>query len=226
MTVSALKDNCYAANSHRYVIDANGSPKDESLYPGQNTTGLCPVTIFDGEAIYQNGQEPGLSEIERRRIAFHTPYHHALSEEISRAKERCGFAVLYDCHSIRSHAPFLFEGELPDLNIGTNSGASCAPSIQSAAELVSENAHPYRTVTNGRFKGGWTTRHYGNPQEDVHAIQMELSQRTYMKEHAPWTYNDAKASLLRKHLKDILSAVEAAAVIHFQTQGSHHDTPT
>ncbi len=214
------------AEFHRYVIDANRSPKDESLYPGQNTTGLCPATDFDGEPIYQGGQEPGAREIERRRRAFHEPYHRTLSEEISRVKERWGFAVLYDCHSIRSRAPFLFEGQLPDFNIGTNSGASCAPSIQSAAESVSARAHPYRSVTNGRFKGGWTTRYYGKPSENVHAIQMELAQTTYMKEHAPWTYNSAKAETLRKHLKDILGAVEAAAVTHFQTQGSLHDTPT
>ena len=118
------------ANFHRYVIDANRAPSDESLYPGQNTTGLCPTTDFDGEPIYKNGMEPNAEEIEARRLVWHKPYHDALAAQIDRVKAIHGFAILYDCHSIRSHIPFLFEGRLPDFNIGTNEGKTCSKCVE------------------------------------------------------------------------------------------------
>ncbi len=192
---------------HRYVIDVNRDPSGESLYPGQNTTGLCPLTDFDGLPIYRAGQEPDAAEVERRREAYHAPYHAALRAELDRVKDIHGFAVLYDCHSIRSHIPFLFDGTLPDFNIGTNSGASCAPSIDAAVERICRAAAGHSTVLNGRFKGGWTTRHYGLPAGGVHAVQMELAQRTYMREHAPWDYLDASADGIRIHLETVLETL-------------------
>lgn len=192
---------------HRYVIDVNRGPSDESLYPGQNTTGLCPVTDFDGNPIYLPGQEPDASEIERRRALFHAPYHGALQAELDRVKAIHGFAVLYDCHSIRSQIPFLFDSTLPDFNIGTNSGAACAPSLEAAVAGICEGAAGYSAVVNGRFKGGWTTRHYGRPAEGVHAIQMELAQSTYMLERAPLDYVAPCADRLRDHLKSILETL-------------------
>lgn len=192
---------------HRYVIDVNRDPSGESLYPGQNTTGLCPLTDFDGQSIYRAGQEPGESEVERRRAAYHAPYHAALDAELERVKALHGFAILYDCHSIRSHIPFLFEGRLPDFNIGTNLGTTCAPEIETAVTAICTAAESYTSVTNGRFKGGWTTRHYGRPSEGLHAIQMELAQSTYMFERSPWSYVEPSAERLRFHLKTILETL-------------------
>ena len=196
------------ANFHRYVIDPNRPPSGESLYPGQNTTGLCPLSDFDGNDIYRQGHAPDAAEITRRRKAYHAPYHQALSAEIARVKALHGVAVLYDCHSIRSVVPYLFEGALPDFNIGTHSGQSCAPAIQSAVTSICANAKPYSSVVNGRFKGGWTTRHYGQPNASVHAIQMELAQINYMTESSPWAYVDSKAEKLRAVLKSILTSLE------------------
>ena len=192
---------------HRYVIDTNRDPSGESLYPGQNTTGLCPLTDFDGYPIYHDGQEPDAAEVERRRTAYHAPYHAALSAELDRVKAIHGFAVLYDCHSIRSHIPFLFDGTLPDFNIGTNSGATCAPGIEAAVLRICQSAAGYTSVLNGRFKGGWTTRHYGRPSDGVHAIQMELAQSTYMLERAPWDYLETRAERIRTHLRSILETL-------------------
>lgn len=189
---------------HRYVIDVNRDPEGVSLYPGQNTTTLCPLTDFDGTPIYEAGAEPDASEIAERRDAFHRPYHEALETELARVKELHGFAILYDCHSIRGEIAFLFEGLLPDLNIGTNLGATCAPAIAAHVENRAAGSG-YSHVVNGRFKGGWTTRHYGRPEEGLHAIQMELAQRTYMTEAPPWTYDRAKAERLRETLTDILT---------------------
>jgi len=199
------------ATFHRYVIDANRDPSGESLYPGQNTTGLCPVTDFDGAPIYREGHEPVDAEIQRRQRTFHAPYHGALAAEIERVRALHGVAVLYDCHSIRSRIPFLFDGALPDCNIGTNSGASCAPEIARAVAEICNNAEGFSSVVNGRFKGGWTTRHYGQPAQRVHAIQMELAQSTYMEEQAPWTYRPDLANRIRPHLKKILDAISEAA---------------
>jgi formiminoglutamase len=192
---------------HRYVIDVNRDPSGASLYPGQNTTGLCPLTDFDGRPIYRTGQEPDADEIARRRKAYHAPYHAALATELDRVKARYGVAILYDCHSIRSRIPYLFDGTLPDFNIGTNSGTTCAPEIEAAVLRICEAAPGYTTVLNGRFKGGWTTRHYGQPNEGVHALQMELAQSAYMTEAPPWGYDPARADRLRAHLAAILETL-------------------
>ena len=190
------------ATFHRYVIDANRGPDNESLYPGQNTTGLVPLTDFDGQPIWQ--VEPSAEEIAERKEHFHAPYHAALAAEIERVRARHGVAILYDCHSIRSHIPFLFEGTLPDFNIGTNGGASCDPRIE-AATLALCAATGRSHVLNGRFKGGWTTRHYGQPARGVHAIQMELAQSTHLAAEAPpFALDDAKAAALRPVLSNIL----------------------
>ncbi len=195
------------ANFHRYVIDANRAPDDASLYPGQNTTGLCPVTDFDGEPIWREGEEPSAEEIEERRIAFHAPYHAAIAEAIDASLARHGVAVLYDCHSIRSHIPYLFDGELPALNIGTNNGETCSPRLENlVASACSDSG--FSSVLNGRFKGGWTTRHYGAPEKNIQAIQMEIAQRSYMSEAPPWEYDENKAQSLRGFLKDMLGAME------------------
>ena len=206
---SELVDNVTSVRAlfHRYVIDANRDPSGASLYPGQNTTGLCPLIDFDNNKIYKLGQEPNEDEIEQRRVDFHARYHQALNDEIARVKAKHGFAILYDCHSIRSIVPHLFEGKLPDFNIGTFDGKSCAPVIGDTVEEICENASNFTSIKNGRFKGGWTTRHYGDPANGVHAIQMELAQSTYMQEREPWSYLPEKADTIRPHLRDILTAL-------------------
>jgi N-formylglutamate deformylase len=199
------------ATFHRYVIDANRDPSGASLYPGQHTTGLVPLTDFDGHSIWAT--PPDEKEIERRRLAFHAPYHAVLRAEMERVRAKHGIAILYDCHSIRSRIPFLFEGVLPDFNIGTNGGSTCAPQIETAVRDLCLKAEGYLSILNGRFKGGWTTRHYGQPNKNWHAIQMELAQSTYLKsESAPWIYDDEKSAKLHIHLKDILSTLENLAL--------------
>ncbi|GHG99709.1 N-formylglutamate deformylase [Pseudodonghicola xiamenensis] len=190
---------------HRYVIDANRGPENESLYPGQNTTGLVPMTDFDGEPLWTTA--PDDAEIAQRLADWHTPYHSALAAEIARVKAIHGVAILYDCHSIRSHIPFLFDGTLPDFNIGTNLGVTCDPRLEAAAQKVCSGTARTMAV-NGRFKGGWTTRHYGQPGEGVHAIQMELAQSTHLKAEAlPFAYDPAKAEALGVPLGAILHAL-------------------
>ena len=193
---------------HRYVIDVNRDPGGISLYPGENTTTLCPLTDFDGNRIYQAGMEPDEADIASRREKFHKPYHDALAAELERVRALHGFALLYDCHSIRSHIPFLFDGTLPDFNTGTNLGTTCDASIEALAVDRCKRADGYTSVLNGRFKGGWTTRHYGRPSEGFHAIQMELAQSTYCEERSPWTWDEDRAARLRRHLRDILTDLQ------------------
>jgi len=200
------------SNVHRYVIDANRDPKGESLYPGQNTTTLVPLTDFNGEDIWDI--PPTEANIETRRRNSHTPYHAALAAELTRVRDLHGVAILYDCHSIRSYISYLFEGTLPDFNIGTNIGATCDSKIETIAHEICQAATPYTSTVNGRFKGGWTTRHYGKPQNGIHAIQMELAQSTYLTvEGAPWDYDQAKAANLRPHLAKILLALASLTPI-------------
>ncbi len=210
------------ATFHRYVIDANRDPDGASLYPGQNTTTLCPTTDFDGRDIWQEGQAPGPDEIEERRLAYHAPYHAALAGQIERTKARHGFAVLYDCHSIRSEIPFLFAGTLPVFNIGSNNGATCDATVEQAVMDVVSAANGYDHVLNGRFTGGWTTRHYGQPQSGCHAIQMELAQRAYMDEAPPWDLRNDRAAKLRPHLSAILKNLTNLALSGALAQGNQH----
>lgn len=201
------------ATFHRYVIDANRDPSGRSLYPGQNTTTLCPLIDFDDRPLYRDGMEPDAAEIEARRAAFHAPYHAALAAEIERVRARHGIAVVYDCHSIRSVVPFLFEGRLPDFNIGDNEGTTCAPEVTGIVAKLCKNTDGHTTVVNGRFKGGWTTRHYGQPQDGVHAIQMELAQSSHLETEAPpYALSPEKSDRLRIVLGKILSSLEDWAV--------------
>jgi formiminoglutamase len=199
------------SNVHRYVIDANRDPAGQSLYPGQNTTTLCPTTDFDGEDIWLAGQAPSADEIEARRVTYHAPYHTALETELTRVQALHGVAILYDCHSIRSEISFLFPGVLPVFSIGTNQGATCNARIEHSVHAACLAQNSYDTVLNGRFKGGWTTRHYGRPAQGMHAIQMELAQRAYMHEVAPWAYAPERAAQLRAGLSQILTALDALA---------------
>lgn len=165
----------------RTVIDANRDPSGQSLYPGQVTTGLCPLTTFDGEPLYREGEAPDDGEIADRRTRFFDPYHAALAAEIARLRAKHPAIVLFEAHSIRSRVPRLFDGELPGLNLGTNSGASCAADLETA--LIDEATRSdFSHVSNGRFRGGWTTRFYGRPGDSVHAVQLELADRTYLDE--------------------------------------------
>ncbi|MBV9621555.1 MAG: N-formylglutamate deformylase [Gammaproteobacteria bacterium] len=165
----------------RTVIDPNRDPSGASLYPGQATTELCPTTTFDGEPLYRSGQAPAAADIEARRAAYFRPYHAAVAAELERLRSSYPRVVLYDCHSIRSRVPRLFPGLLPHFNIGTYSGASCDARLTRAVEAVCD-APGYTRVTDGRFKGGYTTRHYGRPAHGVHALQMELACRGYLRE--------------------------------------------
>jgi formiminoglutamase len=165
----------------RTVIDVNRDPSGASLYPGQATTELCPTTTFDGEPLYPCEQAPDAAEIERRKARWFAPYHDALATELRRLRDTHAHVVLYDCHSIRSLIPRLFDGRLPHFNIGTNDGASCAPELTRTV-LAACGATPFSHVTNGRFRGGFITRHYGRPDQGVNAIQMELACRGYLAE--------------------------------------------
>lgn len=201
------------ATFHRYVIDANRDPDGTSLYPGQNTTGLVPLTDFDGNAIWISGQEPGARDITQRLNNYHAPYHRALSEEVARVHAKHGIAVLYDCHSIRSRIPFLFDGCLPDFNVGTDSGRSCFKELEVAVCSVTNLTEELTSTLNGRFKGGWTTRRYGRPADGIHAIQMELSQISHLKsEAAPFALDALKVERLRVPLKAILEKIEQLAL--------------
>ena len=207
------------ANFSRYVIDVNRDPEGKSLYPGKNTTALVPVTSFDGEPIWN--KQPTEAEVSERLDAYHATYHAALEGELERVRREYGFAVLYDCHSIRSTIPHLFEGRLPDLNIGSNNGETCAPALERAIEEICQRQSIFTYVVNGRFKGGWTTRHYGKPRVGIHAVQMELSQRAYLAaETPPFAYDEARASELRELLRAILSKIQTIAETEFTTESS------
>lgn len=190
----------------RYVIDLNRGEDDVSLYPGQNTTGLCPLVQFTNEPVYQPGSEPDEAEVRARIETYWRPYHDALRGEVARLRERHGRVLLWEGHSIKGdELPFLFEGRLPDLNLGTANGASCSPATQARIESVLTGQGNYGFVANGRFKGGYITRHYGRPADGVEAIQLETSQRCYMDEDS-FAWDADKAARLQPLLRKLLQA--------------------
>ncbi|HMB55659.1 MAG TPA: N-formylglutamate deformylase [Arenimonas sp.] len=192
----------------RYVVDLNRSSDDVSLYPGQNTTGLCPIVRFSGEPVYREGEQPTPTEIAERVQRYWQPYHQALAGEIERIRSEHGRVLLWEGHSIRAELPFLFEGRLPDFNLGTVGGNSCAPAMQQRIAAVLSEQGDYTWVANGRFKGGYITRHYGDPTRGVDAVQLELAQSTYMDDVAV-TYDDDKAAATATMIRKLLAAALA-----------------
>jgi N-formylglutamate deformylase len=192
----------------RYVIDLNRPPNDAPMYSGAANTELCPTHFFTGDALYLAGQAPSPQEVQRRRNIFWQPYHDALALELARIKAIHGFALLWDAHSIRSHIPWLFEGKLPDLNIGTASGTAADASIAEAAASAGEG---FTQAINGRFKGGYITRYYGQPAQHIHAIQLEKCQSLYMQETPPFAYDSSLAAKFQPSLQRMMQASLQAA---------------
>jgi N-formylglutamate deformylase len=196
MGVSTLRPN-YS----RYVVDLNRSPSGELLYPGQTETQICPTMLFNGDAIYQSGASPDGDEVSQRVDRYWKPYHQKIELELARIRQQFGYAILWDAHSIRSEVPSLFDGSLPDFNWGTADGKSCDDKLSSALLKAVQSEQSYSVVVNGRFKGGFITRHYGNPGEGIHALQLELSQATYMSDEQLFQFDTGKASNLMRLLK-------------------------
>jgi N-formylglutamate deformylase len=191
----------------RYVIDLNRPADNSNLYPGANSTALCPTSTFASEPIYLPGCDPDETEVERRLEHYWQPYHSALQNELARIKAQCGVAVLFEAHSIRSVVPRLFEGQLPDLSVGTSGGGSCNTDLQSAIEQSISSQKKYSTAVNQRFKGGYITRAYGQPSQGVHAVQLELTQHCYMNEDFPFTYLPERAKNIQPVLEQLVSTL-------------------
>lgn len=197
-----------SANYSRYVIDLNRPPENTNLYPGQDTTGLLPVDTFDKQALYPDGNLPDQAESARRIALYWQPYHQQLQAELQRLRAKFGRVVLWDAHSIASVVPRFFEGQLPDLNFGTADGKSCDAGLSQALQACLQSATPahYSYVFNGRFKGGHITRHYGQPEHGIHAVQLEMSQRIYMNEAAPYAYRADLAAQVQPLLRQLIAA--------------------
>lgn len=208
----ALGASVLVATHSRYVIDLNRPPDGASLYPGQSVTGLCPVDTFDDTPIYADAADgPDALEIAARRDAIWQPYHAQLADELARIKAQHGIAMLWDAHSIRSQLPRFFDGRLPDLNLGTGKGTSCDPVLAERLLGIAKEAAGYTAVLNGRFTGGYITRHHGRPHEGQHAVQLEMTQSSYMREALPFDYLPALAAGVQPHLQRMLEAVLAFA---------------
>ncbi|HET9976509.1 MAG TPA: N-formylglutamate deformylase, partial [Burkholderiaceae bacterium] len=190
----------------RYLIDLNRPRENTPMYAGSNNTELCPTRFFTGEPLYREGRVPDAAEIARRVAGYWQPYHDALGAELARVKAAHGHAVLFDAHSIKSELPWLFDGTLPHLNLGTAEGRSCAPSLRAALATLLAAQDRYSHVVDGRFKGGHITRAYGRPSEGVHAVQLEMCWRTYMDEDPP-RWNETRAAAVTPLLRTLVLAM-------------------
>ena len=199
------------ATHSRYVVDLNRPPDGASLYPGQSVTGLCPVDTFDDTPLYAAGDVPDDAETAARREAVWAPYHAQLRADLERIRAAHGVAMLWDAHSIRSVLPRFFEGRLPDLNLGTGQGTSCDPALAQELLAIAKAATGYTAVLNGRFTGGYITRHYGEPARNIHAVQLEMTQCSYMQEALPFGYLPEAAARVQPHLRKMIEALLAFA---------------
>ncbi|MCJ8319753.1 MAG: N-formylglutamate deformylase [Colwellia sp.] len=199
-----LGANILIPKYNRYVIDLNREPTGIDLYPGQNSTELCPTSAFDLTPLYLNEQQPGEKEIQHRIKHYWQPYHDALNNRLAEIKQQFGYAILLEAHSILSHVPRFFEGQLPDFNFGTANGKSCSDKVITLIQQLDYS--PYSMVSNGRFKGGFITRHYGQPENNIHAVQLELSQRTYMNEPTN-EYNEILAGQVKPKLEALVKSL-------------------
>ena len=188
----------------RYVVDLNRPSDNRPMYAGANNTELCPTRFFTGDPLYREGMAPGDAEVQQRVASYWQPYHDALGEELARLKAEHGHAILFDGHSIKSELPWLFDGKLPDLNLGTASGAACAPSLREALAGLLQAQTRFAVAVDGRFKGGHITRHYGQPAQGLHAVQLEQCWRTYMRETPPYTWDATQASGVQPLLQQML----------------------
>jgi N-formylglutamate deformylase len=204
--VEEMGASMLSARWSRYLIDLNRPPENTNLYPGQDTTGLCPVDTFGRERLYREGMEPDDAEVLRRLELYWRPYHRQLRAELDRLLALHGRVVLWDAHSIASRVPRFFDGRLPDLNFGTADGKSCSQQLEGAMIKLVDSQEKYSFVFNGRFKGGHITRFYGNPAGGVHAIQLEMSQCLYMNEAAPFEYRPDLAGQVQPLLRELLGA--------------------
>ena len=193
----------------RYAIDLNRPPENTPMYPGTHNTELCPTRFFTGDALYRPGCAPGPAQVIARCKTYWAPYHAALAAELARLKAAHGHALLWDGHSIQSRLPWLFDGRLPDLNLGTANASSCAPSLRRALMRVLAGQSAFSHVTDGRFKGGYITRQYGRPADGVHAVQLEKCWSCYMDEAPPWRLSAPRMAALTPLLHALLQTALA-----------------
>ena len=205
----AMGASVLSATHSRYVIDLNRAPDGTVLYPGASNTELCPLTRFDFKPIYRSQTGPGESGIASRIEQYWRPYHDRIEIELARIREQHGYALLFDAHSIVSECPRFFEGCLTDFNLGTGAGTSCDAALGEALLACAQRHDRYTSVLNGRFKGGYITRQYGRPAANVHAVQLELSERTYMHETPPFDYDEVLATPVRVVLRELLDVMSA-----------------
>lgn len=192
------------ATHSRFVIDLNRAPDNASLYPGQDVEGLLPLGTGRRDSVYKTGEEPDADEVAERCDTYWRPYHKRLKEALEEIKAKHGYALLWDAHSIKSRLPRYFNGKLWDLNIGTNHSKSCSPELEDRLKQVAVGLAGYTHIMNGRFVGGYITRHYGDPANGVHAVQLEQSWATYMNEEPPYAYNNDLARRVRPVIQRFL----------------------
>ena len=195
-----------SANYSRYVIDLNRPLDDAPLYASK-TTGLFPSILFDESPVFKPACLPNKRHHQFCKENIWQPYHGKITEELECLKAKFGYAILFDAHSIAPETPMLFEGRLADFNFGNNNGeASSQKWLQAASGVVPDGT--YSRVSNGRFKGGYITRSFGNPKKNIHAIQLELSQACYLKNQShPYSIDSNKLANLQAVLKQVIKTL-------------------
>jgi N-formylglutamate deformylase len=187
----------------RWVIDLNRDPESKPLYTdGRIITGLCPTTTFLGEPLY-NDQRTDVSqqEISRRLELYYRPYHQKVDDVLSGLRKQFGKVLLWDCHSIRQSVPTINNEKFPDLILGSADETSASKNLIDIS-LQTLGSGKYSLRHNSPFKGGYITRHFGQPSIDQHALQLEMSKVNYM-DDSEMKLDTARTSEMQTLLKSL-----------------------
>lgn len=189
------------AKYSRWVIDLNRDPESKALYnDGRIITALCPNTNFFGDSIYvSQDKEPNHNEVQRRLNTYYWPYYKEIENQLAQLKSQFGKALLWDAHSIRRFVPTIRKENFPDLILGNNDGLTADQSLIDIA-LDNLGKDKYGLNHNTPFKGGHITRYFGNPSNNIHALQLEMSKDLYMN-HDETEFHMARANEMRVVLK-------------------------
>jgi N-formylglutamate deformylase len=191
------------ARFSRWVIDLNRDPHSKPLYTdGRIITELVPKTDFLGTEIYVDKKFiPDDAEIARRLENYYKPYHQKIESLLRERINEFGQVLLWEAHSIRRFVPTIQSEPFPDLILGDNDEKSASKDIIEIA-LSNLKAGKYSVNHNSPFKGGHITRYFGKPQNNIHALQLEMAKTNYM-DNDELTFNESRADNVRNVLRPV-----------------------
>ncbi len=195
------------AKYSRWAIDLNRDPESAPLYDdGRIITGLTTTTDFFGKSIYiSDDRIPDQKEVERRLTEYYWPYYNKIQDLLDERLATFGKALLWDAHSIRHFVPTIRKEIFPDMILGNNDETTAHPELIETA-LHGLTSGKFGVNHNTPFKGGHITRYFGKPEQNIHALQLEMNKILYMDDEER-NFHEERANEMRAVLKPTFEAL-------------------